>query len=450
MAVGSPPSPPPERPRGPAAGITLVAGGRLPLAFIGAGLAVFAISTVTLALNPGVLLLPAIHPHVIALAHLWLPGFLLSICMGAIYQLMPVILGTPLAIKNAGAWTHLMLHLVGVTLLAGGFLKGHYILVAIGGSLVMGGTLLLFTGTWRTFLHSPRRDAIAWSLPLSVTWLAATTISGVVFALNRHAPFLPIPVTELMRAHAHAGLVGFFLTLLQGTTFQLIPMFTMAEVKRFRSVVAGLALTQLGVLALTSGLALQQTPIAVIGAGLIVMAVGASGTALMATLRARRRRVLDPGVKAFAAGAGWFAVCAAGGLILGGWPRHALPNAAAIYGVNLIGGALSAMILGMVCKIVPFLVWMRVYGPRAGRQPVPLATALGSRTLENHWLWLHGTAIAVITLALGTLSPATLAVGTGLLAVSALIFSGNILRTLIHLWRQSPALPAAPPPLSVS
>ncbi len=450
MAVGSPPSRPLERPRGPAAGITLVAGGLLQLAFISAGLGAFAVASLTLALNPGVLLLPVIHPHVIALAHLWLPGFLLSVCVGSIYQLMPVVLGTPLMIKNVGAWTHLVLHLFGATLLASGFVLGHYIIVGIGGTLVAGGAVILFTGTWRTFLNSQRRDAIAWSLPLSVTWLAATTLSGVVFAANRHAPFLPIPVVELLRAHAHAGLGGFFLTLLQSTTFQLIPMFTMAEIKRPRYVVAGLVLTQLGLIALTSGSAMRQSAMTVAGAVLIMFAVGASGIALVATLRSRRRRVLDPGVRAFAAGAILIALTAVGGLALEAFPLHALPNATAIYGVTLIGGALSAMILGMVCKIVPFLVWMRVYGPRAGRQPVPLATSLGSRRLEHYWLALHGAAIGVITLALGISSPVTLVLGTSLLAVSTLAFLGSVTRVLAHLWRPQNVFPAADRALSVS
>jgi hypothetical protein len=422
----------------------------LPLAFICAGLGAYTVGSFTLALNPGVLLLPVIHPHVIALAHLWLPGFLLSVCLGAIYQLMPVVLGAPLQIKNLGAWTHWVLHLIGASLLAGGFLLGHYIIVAIGGTLVMGGAVLLFTGTWRTFLHSQRRDAIAWSLPLAVTWLAATTLSGVAFALNRHAPFLPISVVELLRAHAHAGLGGFFLTLLQGTTFQLIPMFTMAEIKRPRFVVVGLILSQWGLIALLSGFAFQHAAIITTGAVVVFVAVGFSGVALVATLRSRRRRVLDPGVKAFTVGATLFALTTAGSLALAIFPRHALPSMTALYGVNLIGGALSAMVLGMVCKIVPFLVWMRVYGPRAGRQPVPLATALGSRPLELSWLALHGAAIAMITLGLAIESLSTLVVGTSLLAASAVTFLGSITRVLAHLWRPQNATPHSGRSLPVS
>jgi len=450
MAVGSPPSRRPELPRGPAAGVTLVAGGRLPLAFISAGLGAFGVAALTLGLNPDTLLLPVIHPHVVALTHLWLPGFLLSVCLGAIYQLMPVILGTPLMIKNGQAWAHLVLHITGATLLAGGFMMGHYIIVGIGGTLVAGGAVLLFTGTWRTFLNSQRRDAIAWSLPLSVTWLVATTLSGVVFAANRHSPFLPISVGELLRAHAHAGLGGFFLTLLQGTAFQLIPMFTMAEIKRPRYVVAGLVFTQLGLLAVTCGLALGISGMTVAGAILITFAVGASGIALVATLRSRRRRALDPGVRAFAAGATLLALDVAGALALQAWPRHTLPNPAAMVGVILIGGALTAMILGMVCKIVPFLVWMRVYGPRAGRQPVPLATSLGSRRFEHAWLALHVTAVGVITLALGIASPATLVVGTSLLAISAVAFLGSVTRVLAHLWCPQIVCPAGNRAISVS
>src|SRR6187401_1382636 len=91
-------------------GISLVAGARLPLAFIGTGLVAFALAVGALAVRPQLLLLPHSHPHVVALAHLWLPGFLLSVSMGAMYQLMPVVLGTALELPIAAAWAHGGLH----------------------------------------------------------------------------------------------------------------------------------------------------------------------------------------------------------------------------------------------------------------------------------------------------------------------------------------------------
>src|SRR5688572_11766360 len=101
-------------PRVPGPGGAIVAGARLPLAFIGLGLFSFALANGVLALRPQFLLLPHVHPGVVAVAHLWLPGFLLSVSMGAIYQLMPVVLGAALQLSLGVAWAHFGAHAAGV------------------------------------------------------------------------------------------------------------------------------------------------------------------------------------------------------------------------------------------------------------------------------------------------------------------------------------------------
>ncbi len=50
--------------------------------------------------------------------------------------------------------------------------------------------------------------------------------------------------------------------------------------------------------------------------------------------------------------------------------------------------------VGMMLKIVPFLVWQRVYAPRAGRAAVPTLGQLG---------WPHAEAAAYVLLTAGTL-----------------------------------------------
>ncbi len=427
-------------------GVGLVAGARLPLAFIGLGLGALALAVAFSALRPDVLLLPHLHPWVVALAHLWLPGFLLSVCFGAIYQLMPVVLGAPLQLPLAVAWGHLGLHAAGVALLVGGFGAGRFELVAAGGGAVTLGAGVLLAGTWRTFREAKRRDAIAWSFPVAVSWLAVTLLFGVVLALNRRAPFLPWSVVDLLRAHAHVGLAGFFLTLLQGATFQLVPMFTMAELRGAAGVRAGFGLTQVGLLLLIPGLAAGNAWLERMGALLVAAGVACSGVALVATLRGRRRRVLDPGLKAFGVGAALVAVAVSGGLgllLLPGTQAWAMAAASA-YGVVLIAGALSFMILGMLCKIIPFLVWMRTYGPRVGRQPVPLATALGSRTLEHAWLGLHGASLIALIGGVLWAVPVMVAVGAGGLALATGVFLANVARIGAHLFR--PQTGAAPLP----
>jgi hypothetical protein len=436
----------------PAAGISLVAGARVPLAFIGFGISAFVMAVVVLALEPELLLLPHTHPAVVALAHLWLPGFLLSVSMGAIYQLMPVVLGAPLQLPQPAAWAHLGLHAMGVALLVSGFALGRFELVALGGTVAAIGAMVLLAVTWRTFLAANRRDAIAWSFPLAVSWLTATMLFGILLALNRRMPFLSLSVVDLLRAHAHLGLGGFFLTLLQGATFQLVPMFTMADLRGERWVRAGVALTQAGLLVLTPGLACGRAAVAVAGAVLIPTAIACSGVALVATFRTRRRRVLEPGLKAFGIGAGVLAACAVGGLALVLLPAGGpfVLTAATAYGATIVAGALSFMILGMLCKIVPFLVWMKTYGPRAGRQPVPLATSLDSRPLEDAWLGLHGAALIGLVTGVLAASPLIVAAGAVTLAAAAGAFLANMVRVLAHLIRPQLAAPASNPRTAIS
>src|ERR1051326_167080 len=96
--------------------------------------------------------------------------------------------------------------------------------------------------------RSRQRDAVAWSLVLATGWLMLTVLAGLLLAVNRAGHFLPADPLALLRAHAHLGLVGFFLTLLQGVTFRLVPMFTLGDGPNWRRVRGGLWFTQIGLL----------------------------------------------------------------------------------------------------------------------------------------------------------------------------------------------------------
>ncbi|MCU0793833.1 MAG: hypothetical protein MUE42_13505, partial [Opitutaceae bacterium] len=281
--------------------VRLVGGARLPLAFIACGLVALLVAAVWLAAAPRLALQPHLHPHVVALAHLWLPGFLLSVCFGATYQLAPVVLGAPLAWERV-TWLHLALQAAGLPVFVFGFATSRYGLVAIGGGAVAAGAGLFAVNVWVTFARAERRDAIGWSLPLAAAWLGLTVVAGLVLAANRVGWSVALSPLTLLRAHAHAGLAGFFITLVQGVAFQLVPMFTLGAVKNTRRVALGLGAAQTGLVLLTTGLALSWAAVTWAGAGLLAGGIFCSGIELAATLRSRRKRVLEPGLQAFAAG----------------------------------------------------------------------------------------------------------------------------------------------------
>jgi hypothetical protein len=427
----------------------LSAQGRLSLAFIGLGLAWLAVAASLTAARPGLLALPHAAPPVLALTHAWVLGFLVSCAAGALYQLSPVALGTMLWSERLG-WWHFGLHAVGVPGMVLAFWRWQPAAIGWCGLPVAAGFVLLAVNVWRTVRRARVRDAVAWSVVLATGWLVATGLAGLTLAANRTWLFWPAHLLPLLRAHAHLGLVGFFLTLLQGVTFRLVPMFTLAEAPAGKIVPTGLALTQGGLLGLAPGLAFSLPGVVLGGALLSGAGLAVSGIALHRTLVKRHKRQLEPALTAFVRGGAGLALAAAAGLLLA-WPGSPWGSApggpgATFYGVLVLGAGLGPLFTGMLGKIVPFLTWMRAYGPRVGRQPTPSATGLTQPRLESWGLALQG--LAILPLGAGTwrLDARLLAVGGALLAAATGLLLANFLGVLRHLWFPLKAGALAPSP----
>ena len=424
----------------------LAAQGKLPLAFMGLALAWLVAGTALLVAQPQMLALPHAHPHVVALTHAWVLGFFVTVACGAIYQLAPVALGTTLANERHG-WWHFGLHAAAVPGMVYSFwvwdlkLLGHF-------GFAAGLGIALFTAnTWQTVRRSGRRNLVAWSLALGAGWLLLTVLVGLLLAANRFWLFIPLDPVVLLRAHAHFGLVGFFVTLLQGVSFQLVPMFTLGDVRDWRLANAGMWSSQLGLAALAPALVWQIGSLTLLGAAAIVAGMILSAVGLAQALATRKKRALDPGTRSFLRGGIGLCVAGIAGVVLvvpgTPWGSAAGGFNAMVYAVLAVVGGLLPSIAGMMCKIVPFLTWMRAYGPRVGRGPTPAANALTHPRLESWGLTLQH--ISVVPLALGAwaLDEAWLRAGAWLLAAGVALFVADMLGVMKHLW-SAPATVAAP------
>lgn len=426
--------------------------GRLPLAFMGLALTWLVAATVLLVAEPGALALPHTHPHVVAMAHAWVLGFFVTVACGAVYQLAPVALGTTLASERQG-WWHFGLHAAGLPGMVYSFWRWDLPLLGHFGTLVAVGIVLFSANTWRTVWRSGRRHVVAWSLVVAAGWLLLTVLLGLVLAANRVWWFIPIDPVQLLRAHAHLGLVGFFVTLLQGVGFQLVPMFTLGEVRDWRLAKAGLWLSQFGLAGLAPALVWRIGEAGVVAAAAIAAGVICSGIGLRRALATRKKRAFDPGISAFLFGGVVVGLTALAGVVLvvPGTPWGSTPGGfgAMPYGLLAILGGLLPCIAGMMCKIVPFLTWMRAYGPRVGRGPTPAAGALTRPRLERWGLSLQALAVLPLLIGAWQLDASWLIAGAWLLAVGVTLFVTDMLGVLHHLRRAaaSPPTPNQPPTL---
>jgi hypothetical protein len=437
MEAGSPSLNPPKQ-AGIAPNLPAAAGTALPLAFIAFGLAWLALGTGWLAVRTDLLATHHAVPGTVALVHAWVLGFLLPVTFGAVYQLLPVVLGVSLA-SHPRAWIHFGLQAPGASGVVIALAAWRMELVVLAAVPVVLGVCLFADNVWRTVARAgPLRDPVAAAFALAAGWLVLTVLAGGLLAVNRRWFFLPLSPLALLRAHAHLGVAGFFLTLLQGASFRLVPMFTLGEVRNWRRVRAGLGATQVGLLGLVPALAWEWSGLAALAAVVLFIGLALSGWELAATLATRRKRRLAPGLQGFTGGAVVLGAAAVGGLVLAlpaGRPFPESPRWAMLYGSAALLGGLIPMVLGLLCKILPFLVWLRAYAPLIGRQATPPATGLSRPGLERIWLGGHAGALIALLAGVAVENEPLLCLGGWLLAVAVGAFLINSWVVFSHLRR---------------
>ncbi len=450
----------------------------LPLRFVMAGVLALVGSVVLLGVRPDILAAYHYNQYTVAATHLWVLGFLGSVAMGAMYQLVPVALETRLHSERLAAW-HFVLHLVGVAGMVWMFWRWDLKQVGHFGSALAAGVALFLYNLGRTLRTVPRWNVVATGITAALAWLGLTVLAGLAIAAAKCTyesletlppghwlrwPLIALQATAhwlgrfdplaVMHAHAHLGGVGFFLMLIVAVSLKLLPMFALSELQSPRRAGAALGLLNLGLAALVVTLT-GRSRFQFVAGGVLATGLILYGLELRAILRARQRRGLDWGLRHFLVALGLLAPTALLGLLLA-WPG--LPatllttQLETVYGWLGLAGVVSLTVLGFLYKIVPFQVWYHTYARHVGRFRVPALAELYSERLQKVSLGLVLAGVLGGALAAALASTGGVRVAVLVLALGLGVFVTNLGLMLRHFWR--PRLePLAPPraaPASVS
>jgi hypothetical protein len=216
-----------------------------------------------------------------------------------------------------------------------------------------------------------------------------------------------------------------------GMAARVYPMFLLAPDPSGPLGVVQLAGLGVGVPLLVTGL--LAVPVLVLPAALMVTAAVLAHLAwLIEMVRRRKRPALDRALWFLLSGAGSLVLAAALGL---GLASGALagPRASAAYAVLTLGGWVSLTIVGMMLKIVPFLVWLRTYAPHAGRAAVPTLAQLGWPRAEAVAYAALTAGVAALAAAAGAGSVTGIRLAGAAVCVGAAAFAVALGRILGHL-----------------
>jgi len=419
----------------------------LPARFMALAVASFAVSALTAPWT-----LPLLQDHfsdfrLLAFVHLNTLGFVGAMIFGASYQLVPVVLQTQLASLRLGRWSF-WCYLLGLGVFLGGLERTWLPGLAIGGSL-LAVAFVIYAGVMLvTCWRAPCHEVIGAHIVTGVVSAQAGMTLGVLMAFNKSSGMLGGKVLDLLAAHIVLMLAGWVLVTLTGVGYRLICMFTLAE-KHFRPGLAwaGLALNAGGAWLLAARFAFggPAWP-GQLAALMLLMGIGCVIAQVERLYRRRMRRAFDIHIP-FVIVAGAALVLAASLLVIGLF-RHALANDPVWIAVGWLAifGVAGTAIQGFFYKISTFLVWLKRYGPVAGKQPVPKLEQLYDRLLA-----LAG--LAAWTTAVGGGSVAILAgwsilslVGVAM-ALGAACFLGNVGGIARH-WLTGHRLPLREPVVS--
>jgi hypothetical protein len=436
---------------------------KLPLAFIITGLLALFADAMWLAANPSLLATYHYNQDVVAATHLFVLGWLCSVVMGAMYQLVPVALETRLHDPKL-AWWHFGFHSAGFIGMVVMFHAWNMKQVGHFGCLLGVGVGLFVYNLARTLWRVPKWNVTASAVTAALIWISLSIVAGLCVAAAKCTYSSDLEVAgpasskagglvqglrsvalfvrhfdaiSAMHAHAHLGTVGCFAMLIVGVSFKLVPMFTLSEVQsHFR---AGLSIGLLNLALAGSFMTiLIRSRWKFAFAFLAFAAMAIYFWELIAIVRARKRRPLDWGIKYFLTAAGLLLLVSSLGVTLA-WPTLQLTPFTGqlenLYGFLGLVGVISLAVLGMLYKIVPFLVWFGRYSREIGNRKVPALAEMYSPRLQALGFWIFLGAIAITTPGILYSNEFVVRLGCGLLALSLATFAINMALVLSHFAR---------------
>lgn len=366
------------------------------------------------------------HPLSLSAIHLMFLGIITMAMIGALFQMQSVLGGRPIpAPSGNGLIIHLFM-IIGVLSLTGAFALSNPVLfvtasVFLGSALLYSATLvlpLLFKGSAHDTIRGMRFSLISLTLTALLGIVMASAYANESFSASH----------ELIRSiHYSLGLIGWVAMLIIAVAFQVVEMFyvtppfsSWCKRNAFTVLAAALAGKIIWLMA--------KLPFVWMFDGVIGLLLLGFVATTAKRLMMRKRRVSDVSVLFWMSGMGLLFISLLSYLVFEFIAHEFFQT------LSLITFALFALsiILGMMGKIVPFLVWFHLNSQ--GYMDAPIMSNIIPQSRQKALFWLF--AFVSGTTMIGVFIAEALVLGsiTAVLMFSLLLF--NLIQAL-RLYRHT-------------
>lgn len=398
------------------------------------GLTWFAV-TLLIVFNPEAFTQHFFNPELLAITHLLVLGWITMIIFGALYQLLPVIMEVKLYSEPFAIASFIMLGM-GTILLAYAFW-----IFSFGAILFVGATfvvlaVVLFVANVLFTAHSSTKKIIERTfIVTSAIWLLFTVLAGLTLAINQVHPFLKTSQIELLKLHAHAGIVGWFMQLIIGVSSKLLPMFMVSHQVNTKKLTIAYYAINLGlIIGLVSLFFLIKSGV-ILSAIIIFPGIFSYLSFIYEAYTKRVKKQLDIGMKQTAIS---FLILVVPFFLIFSLlfnfkflQNLTLPLSVA-YGSAIVIGFITSLVMGQTYKTLPFIIWLKVYRGRIGKLVLPLPKDLYSEKVASAQLWLFAIGFVLLLIGISASVITILLLGAIVLLLSATLYNFNLFKIIFH------------------
>lgn len=402
--------------------------------FIVGGL-VWVVVTLLIVIYPDSFTQHYFNPQLLSITHLLVLGWITMVIFGALYQLIPVVMEVKLFSEKL-AFISFGTLVIGTGLLAISFWNFWLGLPLFISAIFLLVSVVIFSfNIYQSAKQSEKESIEKQFIQTSIVWLIFTVVAGVTLAINLTQAFLSTPHIELLKLHANAGVVGWFIQLIIGVSSRLIPMFMVTHHTDKSKLKTAHSLINTGLVLSLLSLYLQWQIGVYITAIMILSGIGFFLSFLYECYQQRVKKQLDIGMKqsVFSFAMLFFSLFVVFFLLLTTNLLTTLTIPLSIgLGSALLVGFISSLIMGQTYKTLPFIIWLQVYRNRIGKSEIPFPKDLYSTQLSNMQLFFFTVGFIVFFGGIVLTQEGVIRSGGTMLFVSSVLYVFNIFKIVSH------------------
>src|SRR5680860_4743 len=395
----------------------------------------FLVATILLFLSTSSLNQHYFNPKILAITHIMALGWGTMMILGASHQLVPVIIEGKL-FSNILAHFSFITAAIGIPLLAYGFYVFNMGWPAQWGAILINTAILSYLGNLTLSMIKRKKVNVHATFVLTAAlWLFVTTLVGLLLVYNFSDPILPTDSLHYLSLHAHLGIIGWFLLLVIGVGSRLIPMFLISKYSNTKLLWLIFGLINAGLLTfIIFFLYVPQISFYLISFASILFGIGSFGYYCYHSFKQRIRKKVDEIMKISLLSVIMMLLPVILLFIIIVWLliNSINPQLVLIYGFVIFFGWITAIILGMTFKTLPFIVWNKVYHLQAGLGKTPNPKDMFSSKIFSLMSIAYLAGFILFIVGIYIANNLLLKLASLLLLLAALFYNWNVLKIFSH------------------